>query len=224
MIYFALLFAEIVILFLLSRSMSKTLSKFMSINLISLIFLPGVIVHELSHLFIAVILFVPVGDMEFTPKKDGNGVKLGRVEIAKTDPVRRSIIGFAPVFLGLMLVIGIVYLFSSNILFFQDKDYYFLFTAFLLIAYLLFAVSNTMFSSRADMDGTVEILITLFIIFAGAYTLGFRPSLSYLDKIFTEELIELVQKSTFFLLAPIIMDIFLLGAIKLFTYSRSRMS
>jgi len=59
MAYFVLLLLEIVILFFLSRSMSKTLSKFMSINLISFLLLPGMIIHELAHLFIAVILFVP---------------------------------------------------------------------------------------------------------------------------------------------------------------------
>ncbi len=113
MIFLVLLFIEIVILFLLSRLVSRTLSGFMSINLLSLIFLPGIIVHELSHFFIAVILFVPVGDIEFTPKKNDNGVKLGSIEIARTDPIRRSLIGFAPVFVGLALIVGVVYFFSD---------------------------------------------------------------------------------------------------------------
>ena len=75
MIYFALLFIEISILFLLSRSMSKVLSGFMSVNLLSFIFLPGIIIHELSHLLVAVMLFVPVGNMEFTPKRNGGARK-----------------------------------------------------------------------------------------------------------------------------------------------------
>jgi hypothetical protein len=176
--------------------------------------LPGIIIHELSHLFVAAILFVPVGNMEFTPKRSGNGVKLGSVEIAKTDPVRRSIIGFAPVFIGLTLVIGIVYLFLSNILFFQNKSPYVYITVILVLVYLLFAVSNTMFSSRADMEGTVEILTALLIILGAAYILGFRPPLAILDKIFTKEFFGAVQKSTFFLLAPIAIDIVILGVIR----------
>jgi len=222
MVYFILLFIETVILFLLSRSMSKILSKFLSINLISLIFLPGVFIHELSHLLVAAILFVPVGEMEFIPKKSGDGVKLGSVEIAKTDPIRRSIIGFAPVFLGLMIVVGMVYLFSSNLLFFQNQGVYVYVAVILLLTYLLFAVSNTMFSSKVDMEGTVEILITLFIIFAVTYILGFRPSLGYLDKIFTKELIGIIQKSALFLLVPIVIDLFIMGMVRLFNYSRSR--
>jgi len=222
MIYFVPLFIETVILFLLSRSMSKILSKFLSINLIALIFLPGVFIHELSHLFIAAILFVPVGEMEFVPKKSGNGVKLGSVEIAKADPIRRSIIGFAPIFSGLMIVVGIVYLFNSNLLFLQNQGMYVYVAVILVIAYLLFAVSNTMFSSKVDMEGTVEIMIALFIIFVAAYILGFRPPLEHLNKIFTKELIGIIQKSVLFLLAPITIDLFILGMVKLFTNSRNR--
>lgn len=202
--------------------MSKTLSKFMSINLISLIFLPGIIIHELSHFFIAVILFVPVGDMEFTPKKNDNGVRLGSIEIARTDPIRRSLIGFAPVFVGLALIVGVVYFFSSNILFFQKNNPYVFMAVILALIYLLFAVSNTMFSSSKDMEGTVEILIVLLIIFGAAYILGFRPSLSYLDKALAKEFFEIIKQSAIFLLAPIAIDLFILGTIKLLTYSRSR--
>lgn len=188
----------------------------MSINLLSILFLPGVIIHELSHMLIAVILFVPVGDMEFTPKKNENGVKLGSVEIAKTDPIRRSIIGFAPVFVGLMIVVGIVYLFSSNIEFIKDKDSYIVIAAVLGTMYLLFAISNTMFSSSRDMEGTLEILITLLIIFVSAYILGFRPQLTFVENLFTKEIIEVVRKSAIFLLAPIVIDLFILGLVKFF--------
>lgn len=216
MFYFVLLLLEIVALFLLSRKMSEALSKFMSINLLSFLFLPGVIIHELSHMLIAVILFVPVGDMEFAPKKSPGGLKLGSIEIAKTDPIRRSIIGFAPVFVGLMIVIGIVYLFTSNIEFFKDKDFYILGAVLLAIVYLLFAISNTMFSSSKDMEGTVEVLLTLLTIFVGSYILGFRPSLDFVKNLFTEQIVDLLQKSTFFLSAPIVIDIVLLGIIRVF--------
>ncbi|MBI2613952.1 MAG: hypothetical protein HYW62_04210 [Candidatus Levybacteria bacterium] len=221
MVYFGLLISEIAILFLLSRKMSKTLSKFISINFLSFLFLPGVIIHELSHLLIAAILFVPVGNMEFTPKKSDNGVKLGSVEIAKTDPIRRSIIGFAPVFVGFMIVVGIVYLFTANVLFFKDKEIYIFAIAVLGLIYLLFAISNTMFSSSRDMEGTIEILITLLIIFVAVYILGFRPQLSF-EKIMTKEVIEAARKSAIFLLVPILIDLFILAVIKLFTGSRSR--
>ena len=214
MFYFIILFLEVGILFFLSRKMNKALSLLVSINFMSFLLLPGVIIHELSHLFASVVLFVPVGNMEFTPKKSGNGLKLGSIEIAKTDPIRRSIIGFAPVFLGLLLVIGIVYFFSVNILFLQDKNPYIFLALVLGIAYLLFAISNTMFSSRKDMEGTAEILITLLIIFIASYILGFRIPVSFAQNLFTSEIIEIVRKSTIFLAAPIAIDIGILGSIK----------
>lgn len=213
MIYLLTLIVEIIVLFLLSRFMSKSLSGFMSLNFLSLIFLPGIIIHELSHVFVASILFVPVGDMEFVPKRVGDSAKLGSVEIGKTDPIRRALIGFAPVLVGLLIVIGGVYLASVNLSFFQDMNPYLYVGAILLIAYLLFAISNTMFSSSRDMEGTVEILVALLIVFTAAYILGFRISLTFLDKIFIQEIVSVIQKSTFFLLVPIILDILILGAI-----------
>jgi hypothetical protein len=218
-----LLFIEIVILFLLSRAMSKTLSKFLSMNIISVIFLPGVIIHELSHLFIAAVMFVPVGRMEFMPKKENNKLRLGSVEIAKTDFFRRAIIGFAPVFIGLAIIVGSVYFFSHNIAFLQGKNYYIFIAVSLILAYLLFAISNTMFSSSRDMEGTAEILIILAVISILAYVLGFRFHASYLDKILTKETIGAIQKSAIFLLAPIIIDLLVLGIARLLTNTRSRM-
>lgn len=214
MFYFVLLLFEIAVLFFLSRKVSKILSKFLSINLLSFVFLPGVIIHELSHLLTAVILFVPVGDIEFAPKKEGDSLKLGSVEIGKTDPVRRSIIGASPVFMGLIIIIGIVYLFTSNILFLQGKGYYIFIASILAAIYLLFAISNTMFSSRRDMEGTIEIIVTLLIIAILLYWLGLRVQLSWIF-VFLESNIELVRKSTLFLLAPIAIDLLILGIIRL---------
>ena len=215
MAYFGLLFIEIAILFFLSKKISKELSKFMSINLLSFFFLPGVIIHELSHLLIAAILLVPVGHMEFSPKKSGDGLKLGSIEIAKTDPIRRSIIGFAPVFAGIMIVVGIVYFFSINILFFQDKNPYVFLGAILGVIYLLFAISNTMFSSSRDMEGTIETIVTLLIIVLLLYFLGLRLPLSLVLG-FLENNIDLVKKSTLFLSVPIVIDVVILSVLKVF--------
>lgn len=215
MIYFGLFFTEIAILFFLSRNMSRILSKFMSVNFLAFFLLPGVIIHELAHLFMAAVLFVPAGDMEFTPKRSANGLKLGSIQIAKTDPIRRSIIGFAPVFVGLMLVVGIVYFFTSNILFFKDKDSYFLVATGLGVIYLLFAISNTMFSSSRDMEGTIEIIVTLLIIVLLLYLVGVRVPLSWAWN-FMESNIDLIKKSTMFLLAPISIDLFILGLVRFF--------
>lgn len=147
-----------------------------------------------------------------------DSVKLGSINIAKTDPIRRAIIGFAPVLVGMALVLGLIYFVvnSGSIVQTIEPNALLRIGIIALIFYLLFAVSNTMFSSRADMEGTIEILITLLIVFIAAYMVGFRPSFSFVEKIVTKEVIEVIQKSTFFLLVPIAIDIVLLGIIKLF--------
>ena len=70
--------------------------------------------HELSHLLTAGVLFVRTGEIEFLPKMEGDQVKLGSVAIEKTDPVRRAIIGFASVFVGLSTILGIIYFVADN--------------------------------------------------------------------------------------------------------------
>ena len=220
MIYLFLLFFEVGLLFILSRIISKTLSGFLSIRVLSLIFLPGVIVHELSHALSASILFVRVGDIDFTPKVENRELKLGRVAIAKTDPVRRAIIGFAPVFVGVLLILGIVYFLSGNLMFFQASEIYITISAVFGIAYILFVISNTMFSSKADMEGTLELLAVFLVIFTAAYFAGFRFPSFFIKSLFSNEIVVLVQKSCIFLAVPIAIDLTILGIFKMLADSR----
>ena len=216
MIYLLLLFLEIGILFLLSKGISRTLSRFLPIPVLSLLFFPGVVVHELSHMLAASILFVRVGDVEFKPKVIGKSVKLGSVEIGKTDPIRRAIIGFAPVFAGISLILGIVYFVSGNLSYLWGNQMFVSVAIALGIFYFLFVVSNTMFSSRKDMEGTVELLIIVLIIFIALYLIGVRFPDSLIQILFSKEIIALVQRSSLFLLAPIAIDLIILGGIRLF--------
>jgi hypothetical protein len=170
----------------------------------------------------AMILFVPVGNMEFTPRRHGNGVKLGSVEIAKTDPIRRSLIGFAPVLVGLTIIVGVVYVSSSNYLLLQGQNIYVIVGLILVLTYLLFAISNTMFSSKTDMEGALEIFIVILLILGISYVLGFNPFPAILNRIFSNQVVGVIQKSAFFLLAPIIVDLFILVSMKLFTGNRNR--
>src|SRR5690348_13575392 len=105
--------SELLLLFLFSQQVTKLISHrlyrvFNSqktvIHLLSFLFLPGVIVHEMAHLLVANILLVPTGEVEFFPEIRGDEVKMGSVEIARTDPVRRFIIGAAPLFVGLFVL------------------------------------------------------------------------------------------------------------------------
>lgn len=196
------------------------LSRFLSIPVLSLLFFPGVVIHELSHLFIASILFVRVGEVEFSPRVVDGGLKLGSVAIGKTDPIRRAIIGFAPVFVGICLILGIIYFASGNLSYFWDSKPYVSVFLVLGIFYILFVISNTMFSSKVDMEGTIELLIVLLIIFIALYLIGFRFPEFVINFLFSEETVGLIQKSSIFLLAPIVIDLVILGILRTLTDGR----
>lgn len=144
--------------------MTKSLS-FLPINLISFIFLPGIIIHELSHFLAASLLFVPTGEIEFMPKVEGQSIKLGSVAIGRSDPIRRFLIGVAPVILGI-LVISVVLSFTKT---YTSP----LFLNFLLF-YTLFVIGNTMFSSKKDMEGALVLLISISVILGTSYYSGAR--------------------------------------------------
>lgn len=216
MIYLLFLFLEIIVLFFLSRIVTRTLSRFLPIHLLSLLFFPGVVVHELSHLLVAEIMFVRVGEVEFKPKIIDGKLKLGSVEVVKADPIRRVIIGFSPVFVGLIIILGAVHLFTANLSFFWNNQMYIVVFLILGIFYILFVVSNTMFSSKADMEGTLELLTVFLVTFIALYFTGFRLPDYFIKSLFSSELLGLIQKSSLFLLAPITIDLVMVGIIKFF--------
>ncbi len=144
-----------------------TKSNTASISLLAILFLPGVIIHELSHMLFAGVMQVPVGEISFTPEIREDDVRLGRVMIGSTDPIRRALIGFAPVIMGISII-------SVTFFYFTRFDFFgniFLDLAFF---FVLFEIGNTMFSSPKDLEGTVEIIIPLIFIFAGLFIVGLR--------------------------------------------------
>lgn len=211
MVYFLLFIAELLCLFFLSKLLTQLISILLlhvtknhesTIHILSFLFLPGVIIHELSHMFMASIVFVRVGTMEFLPQVHGNTVKLGSVQIAKTDPLRRFLIGAAPLLGGTaLLMILFIYLspFFSNLLSWQT----------ILFVYALFEIGNTMFSSKKDMEGAIVLFIALGIFLGIVYLLGFRFDFHFLSALFTPSVILFFQKlDSIFLLMLIINGVF----------------
>lgn len=164
MTYILIFLIEIILLFFSSRLMTKSLS-FLPINVISFLFLPGIIIHELSHLLFASLLFVPAGEIEFIPKVEGQSIKLGSVSIGKTDPVRRFIIGISPFIFGVLVISAVLY-FTKSI----NTPLY----VNLLIFYTLFVIGNTMFSSQKDMEGAAVLLILVLILSGALFFSGIR--------------------------------------------------
>ena len=73
----------------------------LSLVLFSLIFFPGVALHELSHYLVALLLGVRTGRISLMPRTMPDGrLQLGYVETAPTDWLREGFIGAAPLLIG----------------------------------------------------------------------------------------------------------------------------
>ncbi|MCL5676189.1 MAG: hypothetical protein M1120_03625 [Patescibacteria group bacterium] len=120
----------------------------------SLFFLPGIIIHELSHFLMASLLGVQTGNIVIFPAeiKPGN-TRMGSVESAQSDPIRESLIGFAPFIIG-VIVIFITGFLQLSLNLWQN----------IILLYLLFSVVNTMFVSKEDTRSWWGFLILGFLI------------------------------------------------------------
>lgn len=213
MIYAVLFFAELFTLFLLSKQLTRLLSfyfyyttrsKKATIYYLAILFFPGTFIHELSHYLMAVLLNVRVGNMEFMPQIQEHGVKLGSVSIAHTDPFRRLLIGMAPFVFGTCILIAFLYFGTQNDLF---TNPWFI----LLTGYIVFEIGNTMFSSRKDMEGALELLLVLFLLTFILYLTGLRIPAIDPNALFDQPLVkQIFQTGSFFLLVPLAIDVVLL--------------
>jgi hypothetical protein len=217
MFFVLLFFVLLFILFLLSRQMTRNLSYLVyrltgndkvTIYVMAFLFFPGTFVHELSHALVSLLLFVHVGKMEFIPKVMEHGVKLGSVEIGHADPLRRALIGMAPFFLGTTLLLLTLTLFLA----FGGLENIWL-TVF--TGYVLFEISNTMFSSRKDMEGTLELLLALLVVSVFFYLIGLRLPNIDPETILTSEVVKLFTTGSYFLTVPLVIDIVLITILKL---------
>lgn len=211
MMYLLIILLELVTLLLFSRIIPSLLVQIFyyftrshkaSIYLLSLIVLPGTLVHELAHLLTAGGLLVRVGEVSLFPEIKENGVKLGHVEIEKTDFIRRALIGFAPVFFGIGILVGGIWF--ANAQFFSKGEYPIWLLGILF--YLVVVIGNTMFSSKKDLEGTVGFLVLMISTVGAMYFLG-------MNQIFTlmingiESNMGFYQNFALFLGVPVIGDV-----------------
>ncbi len=159
-----------------------------SIALFSLLFLPGVLLHELSHFILAKILDVPTGRFSIIPRKlEGGRIQLGFVETASTDFVRDALIGAAPLVTGIVFValVGVSRL-GFNLLWdnlvkgqmsmlnptlasmVDHPDFWLWF-------YLVFTVSSTMLPSASDRRAWLPLILVLVFLLAVILLVGAGP-------------------------------------------------
>lgn len=193
-VFIGILCIELGVLYILSRRLSQNLfiavflltkSRPIAISFLSLLFFPGTVIHELAHLFTAEILGVRTSGLTLVPESiEQKDVRTGSVSIAQSDPVRRALIGIAPVFAGLGVLGGLMYFIPdiweqvqldiTNGILFTSYSVYVL----MLMIYALFAVSNTMFSSSEDMEGFWPVVGVIALLLASTYIAGIRIHLT----------------------------------------------
>lgn len=170
------------VLFLLTRRIDLALAIF------SILFLPGVLLHETSHYLAARLLRVPVGQFSIIPQPlPGGRLRLGYVETARTDFLRDALIGAAPLITGSLFVAyaGFVHLDFSTLwlrLFAGDLSSI---TAaisatvaqpdFWIWFYVIFVVSSTMFPSESDRRAWGPILLTVVVFLGLLFIAGAGP-------------------------------------------------
>ncbi len=159
-----------------------------TIVLFSLLFLPGVLLHEGSHFIIARLLRVRTGRFSILPQSVGNGrLQLGYVETEPVDFLRDSLIGVAPLLFGSIFVTfaGMVHLGSSTVWqSFQSggvlagiSSLFGVHTLpdFWLWFYLALTVSSTMMPSSSDRRAWLPVLIIICVLLGAAVLAGAGP-------------------------------------------------
>lgn len=160
----------------------------LTIVFFQILFLPGVFLHELSHFLTAKLLRVQTGGFSVIPRALPNGrLQLGYVETAKSDMLRDSLIGAAPLIFGTLFVASVaVYRLEMRVLWdtFRNGQFDLFWLAlrflpavkdFYLWFYLAFAVSSTMMPSESDRYAWLELLISVAVLFALALLVGAGP-------------------------------------------------
>jgi hypothetical protein len=159
----------------------------LSLGLFSLIFFPGVFLHEASHFLAARLLRVRTGRFSLLPQVMADGtLRLGYVETARTDVLRDALIGTAPLLTGgaVVALIGIdqlppaLYEYASSGRWPQvwaalgslpaQPDFWLWF-------YLVFVISSTMLPSASDRRAWLPIAIPLVVLLALALVAGAGP-------------------------------------------------
>ncbi len=154
-----------------------------------LIFFPGILVHEMSHWLMAKLLFVRTGRITLWPNINrDHAVYLGSVEVERTDPIRGSLIGLAPLLAGSAVVVligahlqleslGRTILSGEWVSIGQAAAQSLHMADFWLWVYLLFAIANRMLPSPVDRQPWKPVLIFLALLVGVVVATGWNPQI-----------------------------------------------
>ena len=176
---------SLILVYLSSQALISRLNQFflrltkspsLSLNLLFFLFLPGIFLHEFSHILAAEILRVPTGRIDLKPELKDDRLKFGSAQIAVTDPLRLTLIGTAPFLTGLLSLWVIIKFgfqidlteITLSVLFSHLRFIFTQISPILLVIYfyLIISISNTMFSSASDLQAAAFPVILIIIIVA----------------------------------------------------------
>ena len=159
-----------------------------SIGLFSLLFLPGVLLHELSHFLMAKLLLVRTARFSLIPTVlPGGKLQLGFVETEQTDFLRDAFIGVAPLLTGGAVVayLALVQLALAPLgTAFSASDWNAIWEIlravpnqpdFWVWFYLTFAVASTMLPSDSDRRAWLPLALGLLLLSGAAALAGAGP-------------------------------------------------
>jgi hypothetical protein len=155
-----------------------------ALRLLFYLLLPGVVLHELSHYVVAKLLIVRTGSIQIgLGSTRAKRVSLGAVNIARTDPIRESLVGVAPFVVG----IGAIWLIAAwgfdvwpqagaslELFFRRAREYSNDWTTWLDL-YLIFAVSTAMIPSESDREPWGPVVTVFGLAVAILLVLGWTP-------------------------------------------------
>jgi hypothetical protein len=158
----------------------------LTLSVFSILFFPGVLLHETSHFLMAKILRVRTAKFSVIPKPMSNGrLQMGYVEVEKTDFIRDSLIGLAPLIAGTLFIAyaGITQLQLNTLwdvlqngqveLFWMGVGLLPTVSDFWLWFYLTIVVSSTMMPSESDRHAWLPLGIWIGVLFTLALVSGF---------------------------------------------------
>ena len=175
--------------------------------IISGIFLPGTIIHELSHFIMALVLLLRVHDLRIFPEMRNNGIKLGHVIYEKRDIFSGIIVGIAPLIFGISFFWWLysINLFTHNLWYIQ-----------IVKIYIMFVISATMFSSKQDLVDIGYLIPILIIVVFCVYYFNIDIRILFSNQSLIAVLKDFMYSVTVYLGISVIIHVSLIATIQLF--------
>lgn len=201
---FLIFLFSIILIFVFSKNVINELylfihritkSKTITVYFLALLYAPGTILHEMSHFFSAAGLLLPVRSIDLVPEVTEQGIKMGSVSYVRKDFFRGLLVGIAPFFAGLFFfyVVASVELDTMSVWF------------RIIVAYLMFVISASMFSSPQDLVDLVFIIPFILIILLLLYIFQIDTTGFFVTIVGSSFFISFFEKiNTFLILSGII--------------------